>query len=696
MPTLNIGGWNNPAPTSYSMRGFDATANAGTAADYYVDWSVPEAGNSFQTITAAVAQVVSDGVAKTIAIKDGTYRESVTLPQEFAGVITGYGTDKPLITAQEIATGWTVCDSGDESRVGSNYASIYKKTVSSYSVGLTDCLNMYEGDTPVPICQVRLTTGDLDHIGYDADFVRADSFTLNGSNQITAITDSDVLTGLSSAGLVGQAWVMLYYDPNATDKVNITAYSGSTIDVDGLLYVQGKTASPDADDLRYNLTNYLPSLIQGTYGVWDNGDNTVTIYIWPNNAANLENGTLSYAARTGVFYVEGVSENITFKNLILEGAAGNSKTSGYCIHFRNSIGNYSNNMVVENCKVGKTSNISAEGYGPIICEGVNNLRIERITMDRGFGGFGLFVANSTVARVLNNVFTNISAAGTRFAGITDGICAFNDYRYNGKGAHSNAWNAYAYTDKFLFFGNFIRDCYGYGTTQGASRVFVGFNVHTGDISSEGSRIFVDQAKDNYSPPTDASTNYVFHNDFLPDPSNLAAGVLTVGAQWKSGWTGTDADHPFNQRWVVEGNLTHGGGCTENYATPPAGRDYWRNRPGYDADWIEKKTAGNFYTALAFYQTGAYGWALQPSEDVEEDLDVVFTDVSTGDYTRPPGSPALTHTSVSLSDTIAAAKALWPDFDFTKDRDGNPINVSAPKVGALHGSDVNAQIVAMFA
>jgi len=62
-------------------------------------------------------------------------------------------------------------------------------------------LNLYEDGEPLRLAQDRLGKVDLFFISYDDDFHRADSFGLDGSDQVTSITHAAVLTKYTSAQL---------------------------------------------------------------------------------------------------------------------------------------------------------------------------------------------------------------------------------------------------------------------------------------------------------------------------------------------------------------------------------------------------------------------------------------------------------------------------------------------------------------
>lgn len=122
-------------------RGFLPTRDEGTAGNYYVDASVASSGagtsigTAFKTISEAITASVG---GNTIRVRNnagtGTYRETVAILSGKDGLkVLGYGTEKPIITGAEPLTSWTACVVGDATDVGSNWTSMYKKTVAATS-----------------------------------------------------------------------------------------------------------------------------------------------------------------------------------------------------------------------------------------------------------------------------------------------------------------------------------------------------------------------------------------------------------------------------------------------------------------------------------------------------------------------------------------------------------------------------------
>lgn len=705
MGTISINASVRPTETAPFARGWDASYDANTQADYYVDASVSSSGDgttvgtAFKTISEAVSQAVTDAAARTIAIVDGTYRESLSLGSLSAGChIKGYGADKPIITAQNSLTGWTQCSAADSTELGATLgvadSPVWKVTLANSSMADSPAnLNIHENGEPMPICQTQ--TGDKFFFSHSADFNRADSFTVNGSNQVTAITDADVLSGITSAQLA-DAYVYIYATGNFVYKVGITAYAGSTVDVDGL-----KTpASADADDLRWNLTNCPPKLVAGTWAWMDNGDSTTTIYAYPTDAANLT-ANMSYAARSYCIDL-GLVENITLEGLQILGAAGSGTTGGVCVH-KSSGSTKTSGHLIRHCKIGNVHYADTRGYGPVYLRYVGDTTMERCTLENGAGTFGSFFQGGTgdVPGTGNIVrqcqFKKTAQAATRVYTQEDFQYIRNDMYKVGLGSHGNCLNFYSSCDDILVFGCKSRESGGYVTFNTASKLMFLFNDFEAK-NGDDTRALVDQSS-GAIPPTCPSLNYVCNNMFAPsrvDPEGAISGntkAVTLGNHYETSY-GTDIQ-PENISFWMDNNIIHGGGIEEAYTAPSAGETYWRDQVGYDDTHIERSREGNVYSALLFWQDIANGWSANASEVVNETLASVYTDAANGDFSAPSGSPILTTSGVSLATALAAAEAAFPSFDFTKDADGYSYTRTAPKVGPYQSSH-NTQVARSIA
>lgn len=679
---LTLRGASLPVASGY---GWDPAIDLGTTGDYYVDTSVSASGTGTTPATAFKTIGEAYGAASsgdTIVVRSGTYSENLTLSKSNL-TLRGYGTEKPEITGFDPLTGWAQITAGnktatDNSLLGSvlaNSGNVYKLNISGSAMAVNDgaSLNLYENGTFVPLVQNRIGNADPGFFVYDEDFLRADSFTLNGSNQITAITDTGTGKDLSAytSAQATNAIVYLYRNPNGVTKVNVTAFSGATLTVSGNVTVQGNTSSPNPDNLRYNLANILPELVPGTYGYVDVGNGTWDIYFYPVNPANLTSN-IQYSARSGVVTI--AASGCMLEGLQLTGSASNNALGGFALGDASSTKR--TGLTVRNCFLGKVLNSSGQGYGAVYFKGVDNVLFENNSIERCYGAYGLFGNGSSLTNQSNNgIYRNnhvktVGQAGFRFYTQTNIQVAFNFFETCGYGGHTNVLNFYEQSDTVLVYGNKARDALGYMTWQEASNLFIGFNDFPCNPDNLDDRSIQDQANST-PPPVVGSTIYVWNNQATPDPNNLnSSGCYDLGKPDLI--AGGAAANARDTRFVMVNNIIHGGGVSEPYAGLGGGEQHW------PASYETRD--GNIYTDLAFWQKSAYGWAAASGEIAQTNLSLVYADAANGDFTPVAGSPILTHTGIGLGSVISAAQARFPGFDFAQDMDGNPVNTSAPKCG----------------
>jgi hypothetical protein len=684
-------------------RGWDRKCFSPTPADYYVDAAAGSPGDgrspatAFTTIGEAIARVRVDGARCTVAVigDAAVYRERIVLNGCDGLTLRGYGTDKPTITGQDVLTGWEQCTRADAPDLGPNYASIWKARIrnDALAVGVT-AMNLYEGETPVPVCQVRRPGADLFFRFYDSDFVRADAFILDAKKKVVGIKDADVFAGLAARDLVGRAYVLVYGGSNSVGgATEILGFDGAdTIRIAAANSAHKRSSDPAPDRLRYNLCNCLPKMTRGTHGALDNGDGTTTIYVWPNDVGSLA-GAMSYAARDTIIEASNTTGQ-TLEGLRIIGVAGAGKQTGQCIRARQVT-----DMTVRHCLIGDAMN-NGGGYGALWAQESMNFRLEQCDLRNTDGTYTAFFqsgrggapGHGTVVR--QNRGYRLAETAFRFYGQRNAQMVFNEVSQSGFGGHVNAWNLYAGCDTVLVYGNKFRDLIGYGTWQDSSNLFVGMNLQQQNMSRGDNRALQDQMRLKAAPPKPGSTNWFWNNHILPDPKEPENTTsVSLGKPWRRGWKGSDDTHPLNNRYVFLNNIVHGGGVVEPYERLKDHESYWRDRPGFGPNYVERDRRGNLYTGLAYWQTprAPYFWERHATEVIYTTLATIYADTERGDFRTRPDSPLLTHPGVDLSDLLAAARQAFPDFDFTVDCDGLPIaDPKRPTVGCFH-SDYNAQV-----
>ncbi len=666
-----------PPPASTVQYGWDEAYDAGTNADLIVNAA---GGDDFTTISDAVAAAVASGSPKTIAVKAGTYREQFST-SGFEGTIKGYGTDKPKIVGSEPLTGFVPCTSGDAALVGPNWSSIWKRTglaSSAYASSTPAGLNLYEGDDkPLLIATDRADTSDIFYSADNTAFHIADSLGLNGSNQVLSITDASVISNYTEAQLLN-AYVNLHHQPNLVSPVNITGKSGNTIMVDGLRTVQGGTATPGSTQRYFSLLNILPAMRRGGWGYSDEGGGKVTVYVWPNDPADIDK--IEYSARSRIIdYTSSTAGEVTLEGVQLLRPAGNSSSyDGVCFGtYSGAATKKSYGVTMRHCRLGQNAN-PLKGYGMVWLSSTDNVLIEYCDFVQTPDCYGLTVLGTLGTQATdksypnanqcdnhiyrNNRFFEIGSSPYRSLAVSNIQWTYNYHEKCSQGAHANRLSFYDQCFNILVYGNRFVECGGYLTWQEATKVFIGFNdipVSSLIIPNNQGRAIADQ---NYSgtgsgtfPPPSSGDKCILWNNLVP-PNPLQLTDTNSVALGKSGTP------PYRVIYDLLNSVIHGGGIT--HPTP---------------DGVEGTREGNLYTARAQWQEVSDPWAANASELIT-DLASTYVDAAAGDFSPKPGGPLATRTGHDLTDTIAYVQAFFPDFDFTKDINGNLISVTVPPVG----------------
>lgn len=488
--------------------------HAGTDGTFFVDavnGSDSNAGTSLgaakATIGAAVtAALAAAGDQVVRVVGDGVkYRE--TINSVWGGgasslKITGYGTDRPIISGANVLTGWVACTSGDEAVVGPNFASIYKVTKAKTDFPAPKYWRaiMAEAGEPLAICGIRQatrTTDDFftDNINQCIDGAETTGLTfgLRDSTWYHTITHVGTLDAFSDAQL-GQTTAVLHIFPNITGYMETASVSGGVI----TLTAQNVRPANGGANGAYALLNVLPTMEQGQWGYRDNGDGTVTFYCWPRNSANLlADMELSVRTRGLRIYRSASNRPCTVEGINFTMQC-NDGLSATCLEFDGLTSLSGNTGVVRQCRFSNFSTVSAL-----------NLKfqrqaftIENLTFQKGVG-FGLSTAFTTSGggeylfgyRVRNCFAVDISQTGFRMFGVRQ--CVVSDVRSwrTSSGGHANAINFYAGCDQVAvinYNGGITLDTLlvdGYATMQASSRLYF---LHCTFPPGTDSRAFVDQ------------------------------------------------------------------------------------------------------------------------------------------------------------------------------------------------------------
>jgi hypothetical protein len=677
-------GGGSSAPSSSFYQGWNATKNFGTSADYII---ASDGSGDFTTLTAAIAQIVSDGASgKHIAVKDlgSDYRETV----DFTGVsgssgsrlrITGYGTQKPRFSAQDVLSGLTQCTSADQSLIGDNYASIYKTTLSKANLPYSAfvALNICEAKRQLQIATDRADTSDLFWAADTSTFHQADAFGLvdaGTDNHITSITDATVFENHSQT-VMENAFVVVYGDPNTTEITKVTAFDVGTnvATVEKTLHnVQGNTGTPAATDLLYSLINAVDSLTEGTWAFYDDGGDDITVYVWPKDAANVAAG-ITYAARNNVFDIANAA-HVEIAGLKIHGTSGDTIIEGVGIFTTDTAGD----IYIHDCYLSEHANIYATSYGAIFFKNGSNLRVDNNTIEYCQSGFGVFFEGTSPEAIntgtLNfNKFRYTGKAAARIFGSTNIQVCWNDIDQMGREAHANVMNAYLGCSKILFGWNKCgANAFGYITWQEAGDIAIIGNLlsDSGTAITGGGegRAIADQLHSSGTPPYTPSKVWVIGNTVAPKSTTLgalAASITIAGAQA-----------------AAQGQTTV---CVNNVC----GGISWSN-----AGQVDEEKRNYIYRLPNGYNAGNY----DASDTVDDSIEKIFENYAGGDYRPPAGSPVLMATAEDVTSLKATFAAIWDgvDWDHLVDAYGKTFTLDQVGATTMPVADANSPVLSGLA
>jgi hypothetical protein len=649
IPVIGTGG--GGVTPSTILYGRQDGYSSGVLFDYHVNTSGSDTTgdgsllNPYRTPTKAHAVAAAAGGNKKIALHGtGPYTDSVVCTTN--GIeFHGYDTDQPKWYGSYTVTGFTQCVAGDATVVGSNYASIYKATFATSNLDSTVSFNSLiplENGTPLNLVQLRHDTSDLYFQDAISDFYSSklygDSVTIaETATDLTTITHAAVLgngTAPYTDAQLSNCSVMVHVQANKAQLVKVTSSGGV------LTCAAGNGLQKEAtDDNRYSLLNLLPALSVGQYGVKDNGDGTWTIYVWPNNPANLSSG-LPIASKSNILMFSQCSNN-KVSNIEFGHCAysGTTVTLGALVLDRTTSADIRQNTV-QYC--GYKDFI---GNAAIVVVGGTSNNIQYNTTKNIQNDFGFYFTKSSYTatgnRCLNNYAYRTSLTAFRFYGQTLVAVVDNKAENCGEGGHANKMNFYLGSDQVLAWRNVFINCGGYMTPQQSSRMLFGMNLCPADMTSDDDRAFVDQTGD-IAPavPTNPSNNGIINNAF-PKPQGNTGTTNSLDA--------SNASTSYTVNWEIANNVANGIDYSDVVSTP----DY------------------NVLTT---------GVAIGTHDTVETNSDNLFYDYSTGNWNTVPGSILTTKTGKDESTFISTWETWFPDINLRQTLNGYTWDPADPGVG----------------
>lgn len=638
------------------FRGWSPSTDYGTTADYIVD---PAGGGTHTTIAAAMAAAVS---GKVIAVKDGRYLEAVTLK---SGVtLKGYGTDKPLISAQQAITGFAQCTSADSSVLGSvlgvNGSPVYKKTgIAKSSVPVTDLLgiNVLEDDLPISNAQDRADKTFLfdreDEQTFYNPVANGGNFLLTGS-AITGIQDPTVINSsrCTSAQLLA-ARVWLFADPNETYKVAVTAVDlpNNTITISG-----GKSVNNDGRK-RFALGNMGFAMVPGTWIYVDGGGSTFDLYVYPTTSANISKITIA-SIKNLFTLASGAPANIAIKGFRFLGAAGQLDNEGSAI-IDSDNGGTSTGLLIENCKFTAFENIGQLHYAAVKLTRANNFLIQNCSFEY-CAAHGIWPTGSLItqdgATMRRNTFKYCGSAGAK-AYKQSRYAFFHNHHYHcGFRSHGNLGNVYLAGTDSIWWGNVFDLCQGYLTTKTVNP-HAAFNLAPCDSKSGQNRKFEEQGG--------SGTSYFFNNS-SPPVTNVAPTSGFMAMDW--GFGGKTC-YEYN-------NVGHGISIPADQGGTITAKNNLVTYAGYSGSVGGTLDQTDFQGGTGKFDT---------TNVLNTNLAAIYKDYLNRDWSpASAASPLLTMATFDVSSIVTTLKAAFPAVpvgDWDLDCFGTTINWGALKMGA---------------
>lgn len=456
-------------------------------------------GNPWKSFDTA-----QSGIARgDTVIVSGTLRDTITfLPAKGGATSTSktkwLGTPEApfTVTGGEKLTGFVQCTSGDSNALGlgnPNMSSIWKTTITKSSLPGGDpySANICEAGVQLPICVSRALTFDKFFITKSTYFHTASSVTLSGA-QITGFR-LPAVTDLHTKSQIERARVYFVGASNRALQSAILNFDETTKVI--------SLATPNTYEnsvLKDNfaLANLLPVIKRGEWGFLDNGA-TVTIYVWPQNVANISGG-IEYSSRSKAVYINGTS-NLEIGFFKAKQTAGGGLSDGNIVNYDAPC----SHVYIHNFESTDSLNTS-DMYAGIFMNDVDDLELGYFDLRRLQNMWGLFFLGSNASaadagnpgavqqmrRAYVHHFTAayVAAAAVRMFVTADSIFAFGSFWECSKRTHANKMNAYIQCTNLLWWGIDAEDADGYFSEQDSDSIVMAFcsSSATGGPSEESS------------------------------------------------------------------------------------------------------------------------------------------------------------------------------------------------------------------
>lgn len=645
--------------------------DAGTDGDYFVDDVAGNdsndgltVGTAKKTLGAAITAANTAGGDQVIRIiGDGVkYRENNDFVWTNASLnslaIKGYGTDRPIISGANALTGWVACTSGDSAVVGSNWANMYKVTVTTANFPAPKYWRtiMAENGDPLDICGIRRSgrtipdffIDNIDQHIDETDHTADLTFGLRSGTWYDTITHPSELGSYTDSQLE-QTCASLHSFPNVTQFMEVTSVSS------GVLQLETQNYRPNSAgvDGAYALLNVLPAMAQGQWGYRDDGAGNVTFYCWPNDASNITSNMEIAVRSEGMRVYRSQNDSVfTLEGVNFEMFAGGGARNQAFGFDGLTTGLTGNTGTVKECKFSKYAAGVVGFQSKFAGQGIT---VDSVTFADGVG-FGMSTVPSTGAgiylydyRIKNILAQDLSQTGLRMFGIRDAVLQDAKAIRTSGGGHANLVNFYQGCDNVVCQGfqggitDATRAYEGYGTNQSSSKIYLLHCIFT--LGSDG-RGYVDQTTTGEVLPTVGVPSYMI-NCWVPHmPDRLAA-------EDAGGITLTRDVHD----WHCYNTIT------------PA---------------LLKSTSS---TGVLTRKNNILTNSTSTGDASETLVDIadLHVDAANDDWSPASGSILNTKTGFDVESVIATLETAFPGEDFRRNVNGATWNPASPGMGA-YGKD----------
>lgn len=635
-----------------------------TGTTYYVatDGDNADSGSITEpwgTVAYALGASSALSAGDTLYLRGGTYREQVTIQKSGISnnwiTVASYPGETAYMDGTEPLTGWTQAESDDAyltvlGVVNTNYANIYWKYVEDdyFPVNISDTA-LFENRV---MC--RIASDPDQSVGYGEDTEEFRDVTALSDGQRSYLID----TTLTQAN---------DYWNGAIIRVFLYGYNANVVERDVSDFVNADDKVVFDSDMpadlifdasrqdRYRLVNH-PHILDsaGEFYVGDvediGGTDYRKVFLWPIDAGNLT-ANIDMASRAFAFYNTGNhGRYLTIDNLTIRG----TRSHGIYI-IGGGREDYGSDLTISDCTIQDT------GYTGIYMLYMDNATVDNCYVRR-CGNRGI-MGN----RMSNSAFTNNDVDDTGSTNISfynADTCMITNNALRGiRGGHGNGTSVY-----------------GEATALCEYILMAGNHYYNANMAFNDVRYLV-----------------VFGNLFDQDDATYAMTAWSSRYDDYQVWMNNTAPISTSYSLTLQDRNEGDVDCPRHYVVNNLLRGLMK---GWNEPWneydpslvvVEDRTY-NGYVVYSHFQ-GAYDkWVLQAGE---QDLrttaltDIFVDPVFPGDYKLAESSPLISagkNVQTILDDLGIISK--FPDYDFTKDLDGNPWS-STPSIGCYEYADVTA-------